>query len=271
MNDMPVIGGIAAGIRWLEELVSLTSGPVLTVGLGIALIDLLTGGGLLRSQPELLYVWAVSQAIGVDAQLVVSFDRLRQAIRAKQWFSVIGLLVLGVVLGYVGFLSAAAFGYQQAFNLSEPQALQSLGINAVLWQLQRAVLAVVLVALSGFNRYHPKKSTKTLEQEKSELERELTLEPLRVKVRAQKALGFRSLAKAAIRGEQEETEPEPEETEDASEQGRVLKLVPDESYEDKARRLLGRNPKLTSAELKRLLGCSASTAARLRRKIAQAS
>jgi hypothetical protein len=271
-HQMPVLGGIAAGIRWVEELVTLTSGPLLTVGLGIALVDLLTGGGLLRGMPELLYAWAVSQAIGIDAQLVAAWDRTRTAIREKRWLAVIGLVILGCALGYVGFLSAEAFSFQQAFGLTEADALQRLGIDGVTWQLQRAVLAVFLVALSGFTRFHaPPKVKKTLEAERAELERELALEPLRVKVRQQQALGIRALAKAATRGEKEEVAVEPEQTVEEMppepEQGRVLRLVPDETFEAKARRVLERNPQLTNAELTRLIGCSASTAARLKRKL----
>jgi hypothetical protein len=161
---LPLLGAIAGVIRWIEELISLLSGPLLTVGLGIALIDLLTGGGLLRTVPELLYAWAVSMAVGIDAQLVATWDRCRLALRAAHWWTALGYVVLGVALGYVGFLSAEAFGLQQAFGLSESDALARLGIDAASWQLQRAILAVFLVALSGFTRYHaPPRAKQTLE------------------------------------------------------------------------------------------------------------
>jgi len=200
-HEFPLLGGIAAGIRWLEELVSLVSGPLLTVGLGIALVDLLTGGRLLSGLPELLFVWAIAQAVGIDAQLVAAWDRCRAAIREKRWLSVFGLVVLGCALGYVGFLSAEAFGFQQAFGLSESDALARLGIDGVTWQLQRAGLAVFLVALSGFTRYHaPPKARKSLEEERAELMREAELEPLRQRVRGMKALGAVSLAKSVLAG-----------------------------------------------------------------------
>jgi hypothetical protein len=51
-------------LRWLEELIVLVSGPMLTAGLGIGLVALLV------SAPRLLYVWAISQTVGVDGQLV---------------------------------------------------------------------------------------------------------------------------------------------------------------------------------------------------------
>jgi hypothetical protein len=154
-HDLPLIGVIAGAIRWLEELISLLSGPLLSMGLAIALIDLLTGGGLLRAMPDLLFAWGICQAVGIDAQLVATWDRCRMAMRKGGWAQVIALAILGVALGYVGFLSAEAFGFQQAFGLSEAEALQRLGIDAASWQLQRATLAVFLVALSGFTRYHP--------------------------------------------------------------------------------------------------------------------
>ena len=96
-HEMPLLGGIAALIRWVEELVSLLAGPLLTVGLGISLVDLLTDGALLSKVPVLQMVWAVSQAIGVDAQLVASFDRARVALREKRYWSLLGLLFWDVL------------------------------------------------------------------------------------------------------------------------------------------------------------------------------
>src|SRR5258705_7101226 len=105
---LPFIGAIAGVIRWFEELISLLSGPLLSIGLAIALIDLLSGGGLLRNFPELLFAWGVCQAVGIDAQLVATWDRARMAMRRGHWLAVIGLVILGVALGYIGFLRAEA-------------------------------------------------------------------------------------------------------------------------------------------------------------------
>jgi hypothetical protein len=207
-HDLPLLGGIAAAIRWCEELISLLSGPLLAIGLAIALIDLLTGGGLLRALPELLFAWGICQAVGIDAQLIATWDRCRTAMRSGNWIHVVALAVLGVCLGYVGFLSAEAFGFQQAFGLSEMDALQRLGIDAASWQLQRALLAVFLVALSGFTRYHPQKAS--IADERERLAREIELEPLRQQARAMKATGMATLARttlAAARGAPDPTPP----------------------------------------------------------------
>jgi hypothetical protein len=60
-RELPFLAGIAGLLRWLEELANIVAGPLLTVGLAIALIDLLTDGQLLASQPELLYGWRSRQ------------------------------------------------------------------------------------------------------------------------------------------------------------------------------------------------------------------
>ena len=81
VRELPMLAGIAGIIRWVEELANLLSGPLLTLGLGITLIDLLTDGSLLARLPLLVYAWAISQAVGVDAQLVATWDRAGGAAR----------------------------------------------------------------------------------------------------------------------------------------------------------------------------------------------
>ena len=199
-KQLPLLGPIAGLIRWCESLVMLLSGPLLAIGLGIALIDLITNGGLLRAVPELLFAWGVSQAVGVDSQLIIAWDRCHIALRERQWLAVLGFAVLGCLLGYIGFISAEAFGFQHAFGVSEMQALARLGIDAVGWQFQRAALAVGLVALSGFLRYHPPESDVVADTaaERERLEASLQLEPLRQQLRAQQVGGLRQVALSAI-------------------------------------------------------------------------
>jgi hypothetical protein len=70
-----LLGWLSGLLRWLEEAIVLLSGPLMLVGLGIGLVALLSDGALLVAQPGLLYVWAVSQAVGVDGQLVGAWYR----------------------------------------------------------------------------------------------------------------------------------------------------------------------------------------------------
>lgn len=211
-RELPMLGGIAACLRWCEELLAIVSGPILTFGLGIALVDLLTDGRLTATVPALLFAWAVSQAVGVDSQLVGAWDKARQAARARRWGVLAGMVVLGVALSYVAIVAALVFATQQSGNTTVGEALHRLGMDGMSWLVQRSVLSVVLVALSGWTRYHPpaKDAAADAATERARLERELALEPLRQAVRARRVMGAATLARqtlVAAAGRTAETAP----------------------------------------------------------------
>ena len=198
-HELPLLAGIAGAIRWVEELANLIAGPLLTLGLGIALIDLLTDGSLLTHAPFLLYAWAISQAVGVDAQLVATWDRARIALRERRLWALLGLLVLGAVLAYVAWVAAQVFALQESEGVTTAQALARLGFDSAIWLIQRTALAVFLVCLSGWTRYHPPVANvaEEAQAERARLEAELLLEPLRAQKRAMQARGLRSVVAAA--------------------------------------------------------------------------
>lgn len=208
-KELPMLAGIAGFIRWIEELVNLLSGPLLTIGLGIALVDLLSDGALLTSLPILIYVWAATQAVGVDAQLVATWDRARIALREHRYWSLVGLVVLGAILAYVAWVAAQVFALQQSEGITTAQALQRLGMDAALWLIQRTALAVFLVCLAGWTRYHPPAQDVALDAqaEREKLQAELDLQPLRDRLRAEKTRGARGVLAAALG--REETPPKP--------------------------------------------------------------
>lgn len=209
-----MLAGIAGFIRWVEELANLLSGPLLTLGLGLALVDLLTDGKLLASVPLLLYVWAITQAIGVDAQLVSTWDRARIALREHRYWSLVGLFILGAVLAYVAWVAAQVFALQESEGVTTAQALQRLGMDSAIWLVQRTALSVFLVCLAGWTRYHPPAQNVALsaQEERERLEADLLLEPLRQQKRAMQLRGARG-ALDALRGKetpvQDETPPAP--------------------------------------------------------------
>jgi hypothetical protein len=133
--------------------------------------------------------------VGVDAQLVASWDRARGALRSRRYWSLVGLLILGCALAAVGYLAAVIFAMQQSAGITTAQALARLGMDSSTWLVSRAALSVILVCLSGWTRYHPPAATSAAD-ERAALERELELEPLR----ARKALGWRELAGQMIQG-----------------------------------------------------------------------
>lgn len=200
-RELPMLAGIAAAVAWVEELLALLSGPLLTFGLGIALIDLLTDGKLLATQPALLYVWAISQAAGLDAQLVGSAAKLARAVRQRRGWAAVGYIVLVVALGYVAYLASNVFATQEADGISTAQALARLGMDSTSWIIQRSALSVALVVLSGVLRY-VRPAVSSIADEQAKLERELTLEPLRQQLRVQQAGGVRAIANAFLGAKQ---------------------------------------------------------------------
>src|SRR5260221_13299524 len=193
-RELPMLAGIAAVIRWFESLILLIAGPLLTIGLGVAVVDLATNNALLNSVPWLLVAWGIGLAIGLDAQVIAAWDRVGVAFRQRQWFVLALYLVVGVALGYVGYIACAVFGFEHALGYSEQQSLSMMGVNAMLYQYQRAFLAVALVALSALNRYHPPQVS--LADERAEIHRELELTPLRQRLTEMRATGAVNVARA---------------------------------------------------------------------------
>lgn len=198
-RELPGLASLAAALAWCEQLAVIISGPLLTGGLAIALVDLLTDGALLAHAPILLYAWAISQAVGVDAQLVGSAAKTRTAIRERRPWVIVGYVFLVAALSYVAFIAALVFATQEADGISTAHALARLGMDGTSWIVQRSAIAVGLVVLSGFLRYVPPAAEAHAEDERVKLERELDLAPLRAAVRARKAEGVREVADA-LRG-----------------------------------------------------------------------
>jgi len=210
-HNLPLLGGIAGVLRWLEELAVIASGPLLVFGLGIALVALLTDGQLLVQQPWLLYAWAVAQAVGCDALLLGSSFNVGQALRSRRFLVAAAYTVLVCALAYVGYVAALVFATQESAGVSTATALGSLGLDRTTWIVQRSALSVGLVVLSGLLRYvQPTKVEASLEDEREKLARELTLEPLRQQARALKSTGYAQLARntlASLRGSDPPTGP----------------------------------------------------------------
>lgn len=191
-RELPMLAAIAGFLRWIEELLNILNGPILMFGAGIALVDLLTDGALTVSMPELLYAWAISQALGIDTQLLGCFARARLA---TGW-RLVGWLILGVVLGFAAWQAGYVFAVQQSEHITESQALAQLHMSPALWLGWRTFLAVGLVALSGWTRYIAPNAGDVALDERERLARELELEPMRAELRARKALGWRGVATA---------------------------------------------------------------------------
>jgi hypothetical protein len=152
-HRMPGLAALAGFFRWVEELLTILNGPLLMFGGGIALVDLLTDGALTTSDHTLLFAWAISQAVGVDTQVLGTFARLRESYEQRKLGAVAGWLVLGIVLCLFAGQAGYVFAIQQSEHVSEHTALRMLQIDPLWWYGERAALAVGLIALSGLTRY----------------------------------------------------------------------------------------------------------------------
>jgi hypothetical protein len=198
-HDLPMLAGIAGVLRWIEELIVIISAPLLMFGLIVALIDLLTDGSLSLAVPWLIYGWAISQAIGVEANMSGSVFKLRMAWKSGQGVAVVGYFVLAVSLGGVAVVAGYAYAFHQSQGVAIPQTLRDLGINAASWTLVRSVLSVVLVAVSALLRYTPAADDQA-KNERQRLLNDIELEPLRAQALAAKALKGRTVFAAMVKG-----------------------------------------------------------------------
>jgi hypothetical protein len=198
-QKLPLLGAISGALRWVEELIVLVSGPMLTIGLGIGLVALLSGGKLLVDVPWLLYAWAVAQTFGADGNLVGMWYRVRLAVVRKQWVALIAYTLLGLLLGYVAFVASLVFSYQEAYGMTTTEALHRLGFNDDTWLVQRAAIGVFLVCLSAFLRYRaPVVDRRTLAEKKRALEEQMELDALKTQARAQQARGIAALVRTTV-------------------------------------------------------------------------
>jgi len=67
------LGVLAIALHWCEELLSTLNGIALMLGAGVATVDLLTDGALSHLSVLFVFAWAVSQAVGIEVQLLGSF------------------------------------------------------------------------------------------------------------------------------------------------------------------------------------------------------
>ncbi len=142
--------------RWLDafhEFLNLINGLVLWIGLAIALVDVLTLGELTASLPWLVWVWAVSQAIGVDGFLYHFSSKAGEHIRLNNWRQAAFFLAVVGGLGFVAWQASYVFNFQQLNHTTVTGAIGALGWTTGQWLAIRTGLSVAMVVLSGLTRY----------------------------------------------------------------------------------------------------------------------
>jgi hypothetical protein len=228
-HELPLLAGIAASLRWCEELVVLLSGPLLMAGLGIGLVALLSDGQLLVTAPWLVYAWAISQTVGVDGQLVGAWYRVSVAVARRRVGVAAAFALLGLLLAYVAYVAALVFATQQTYHLSTAQALARLGMDTTSWLWQRSGVSVLLVCLSGYLRYRaPRQRQRSLEERKRAIQEQMELDALRQQQRARQARGMMGILRGAVQAARGPVDPEaaPTVTRTVAAEGQEVSAVP---------------------------------------------
>jgi hypothetical protein len=197
-DELPMLAGLSGILHWIEEAINIFATPLLMGGLIIALIDLLTDGALTVAIPWIVLAWAISQAVGVEANMTGSVYRVIHAWRKGKWLPAFLYFLLVLALAGVATIAGYAYAFHQSQSVPIPQTLTDLGINAATWTLTRSLLSVILVIVSRMLAYTGEKTT--TQDTVQKLRDELELAPLRAQVGAQKLLGARHMIAAAVKG-----------------------------------------------------------------------
>lgn len=192
------LGVLATVLHWFEEFLNTINGLALMLGAGIAVTDLLTDGQLSRLSDGFIYTWAISQALGIEVQLLSAFARARRAQRTGATGAMIGWLFLGVILLLVTFLAGYVYSLVRTEHISTDVALAQLGISTFAFLGVRALLAAGLVALSGWTRYvGAPKVLRSADEEIAAIERQAKIAAAKAQYRQQQAVNAVGIAKAA--------------------------------------------------------------------------
>lgn len=143
---------LAKGIRYIQEALAILSGFLLMIGLVFSMSNILTDS-LLNSIPGAQVVWAVSQAIAVDANLLLTWARAAKAFREKQWGAFAFLAFIGTVLLIVAAAVTDLESTQQALRISLAQAAQVFGLSIQSIIHIRSVVVAALAALIGWSYF----------------------------------------------------------------------------------------------------------------------
>jgi len=143
---------LETGLQWVENLIHILTPRLLVAGFVLSMIDLLTNGNLLQNG-YMIYVWAIIQAIAVDATLPNMWRLAFTRFDEKRWLAGSVLLIIGAGLAIVIFSALAIQFLQQAENLPLNVAMSKLHVNPEILSYVRSGSVVFLAAiLSVLNR-----------------------------------------------------------------------------------------------------------------------
>jgi hypothetical protein len=138
-------------LQWFEQFITVLAPRLLVVVFVVAMLDLLTHGGLLTI-PVVSWGSALVQAVAVEASLTGLWRLAFVRFDERRFVSGGVLLFIGAALAIVVFAALSLSFLQQSVNLSLDQAMSRLWLNAELLTYIRSgsvvFLAIVLTVLA---------------------------------------------------------------------------------------------------------------------------
>lgn len=139
-------------VTTFEDVLHIISGPFLAIGALIATSYIFTDGAIGRAGAigtALIIFWSITQAVGLDFQVLSLGYRSVNAARAGKWGAFSGMVLLAAVLGFVGVQTHAIFGYVSSNGATINVALHAMGIDQRILLWERAGLSFLLTFISG--------------------------------------------------------------------------------------------------------------------------
>lgn len=154
MKRFPLIEKIDNGILFTLELISSVSVLFLAVGLIASVANVLTGGEVISSNEIGKQFYAWSQAIGIDASIPGVILRLAVCIKTKDWFRLSIYAVLSALVLFTAFNISNVESLSQSLNKSladsYSNSLVSLDVLVTIRSLT-VILLIVSHALKGLH------------------------------------------------------------------------------------------------------------------------
>ena len=123
----------------------------------IAGVDLVTGGNILKNQPALTLIWAITLLLTLDFQVLalgVRGHRIYQSNKAtgRKVLEVLLVIASAAAISFVSIQMQSIIARVNAEGITIDQAAAQLGISMIALTWERSTLVLVLIFMSGWLR-----------------------------------------------------------------------------------------------------------------------
>jgi hypothetical protein len=272
-------------VTTFEDVLHIISGPFLAAGALIATSFVFTDGAIGKGGigTALLIFWSITQAVGLDFQVLSLGYKSINAARSGHWGVMVFLVLLAGVLGFVGVQTHAVFGFVSSNSSTIPAAMQAMGIDQRVLLWERAGLSFLLTFIAGAMRPAPKvndqaqvieaSAIEVIQEQLADLDKKIEALPVAAPAQQQlPSVAESKLAEVLTRIESltmtvtQITQAPMIVTSDSVVSPMTVTPIA-ESRESEIRALLKRDPGMTYYEIAKQIGCANATAKKWKERI----